>query len=100
MDIEQLCIDLQITEHIQALSEWRDSLIRKTAEDLQKKDDRINELETLKSTMESKVSSALESGNPQEFIAVATEFCNPVAAKRKQLEDSIASAQAELDSLQ
>jgi hypothetical protein len=60
---------------------------------------RLTELETLKSTMESKVTAALQSGDPQQFISVATEFCDPVAAKRQQLEASIASAQAELNSL-
>lgn len=56
-------------------------------------------LEALRSTMTEKVSAALASGDPDQFVAVALEFFDPVAAKKAELAAKRDAIEAELAAL-
>ena len=82
-----------------AAIEKAESVEADTAATIAGKDATIAELLTLKSTMEAKVSDALQSNDPAKFVEVAIAFFDPVAAKRAELEAQKAALEAELAQL-
>lgn len=106
MQLETLITQLGITEHMEALSDWRDAfLIEKAAElqVLQQKHDALElaqagidedrselatlrPLKTLHDTMVVKVQASLRSGKPEDFVALAQDFlADPIEKRRAEL---------------
>lgn len=122
MQLEPLLVSLGLTEHMAALSNWRDGLIIELAADKQALvvahetaiadleashatavgalNARISAFEALQTDMTAKVIAARDSGAPEKFLEVAAEFLLSEDDKRRA--DALArrdAAQAELDAL-
>ncbi len=112
--LEELLTELGLADHMEALSNWRDDLLREKAEEIQtihfEKDEAKSSalaelagekeaqiaallpLKTLYEDMVPKVSAALASGDPELFIALGLDFITPEKEKlRAQLEAQLAA---------
>lgn len=100
MQLETLITQLGLTEHMEALSDWRDALLVEKAAELQILQKEKDALNSLRLDMFEKVNVALASGDPSKFVEVATEFITPIDQKEVQAIDiKIAELQAKRDAL-
>lgn len=106
MQLETLITELGITEHMKPLSDWRDSFLREKAEEIQSVRNELAEsqaaftaLDAFRVGMIAKVSSVLQSGDPEKFAALALDFLTPEQEKQRAEKIAlIAKLQAELES--